>query len=109
MSETKTPAVDPTKIYNRQAMIDGVAEKTGLPRGKALAAVEAVFELTSHALAEGREVRVLNFGTFVVADRKATKGRNPQTGEEIDIPETKVVRFRPGKVLRDAVGGGEEI
>jgi DNA-binding protein HU-beta len=110
MSDTiKAPEGDPARIYNRQTLVADVAEKTGLPRAKALAAVEAVFALTSHALATGKEVRVLGFGTFVVAERKASKGRNPQTGAEIDIPEAKIVRFRPGKVLRDTVDGGEEV
>jgi DNA-binding protein HU-beta len=91
------------KIYNRQLLIADVAEKTGLPRAKALAAVEAVFSSTSAALKEGKEVRVIGFGTFVVTERKAGKGRDPRTGAEIDIPESKSVRFRAGKVLRELI------
>jgi DNA-binding protein HU-beta len=100
---SSSEAAEPNKVFNRQMLVAAVAEKTGLPRAKALAAVEAVFESTSHALKEGKEVRVLGFGTFIVSERKASKGRDPRTGEEIDIPESKNVRFRTGKVLREMV------
>ena len=91
------------KIFNRQQLVAKVAEKTGLPHAKALAAVEAVFESAGTALKDGKELRVVGFGTFMVSERKAGKGRDPRTGAEIDIPEGKSVRFRPGKVLRDLV------
>jgi DNA-binding protein HU-beta len=91
------------KVFNRQALVAVVSEKTGLPRGKALSAVEAVFGALSASLKDGKEVRVLGFGAFVVSERKAGKGRDPRTGEEIDIPHSKSVRFRPGKALKDLV------
>ena len=65
--------------------------------------MEAVFDVVTAALKEGDEVRVVGFGTFVVTQRKAGKGRNPQTGQEIDIPASKAPKFRAGKQLKDAV------
>ena len=110
MDETTKPAAGPgaaaaraEKIFNRQQLVAKVADKTGMPHAKALAAVEAVFECAGAALKDGKEVRVVGFGTFMVSERKAGKGRDPRTGAEIDIPEGKSVRFRPGKVLREMV------
>jgi DNA-binding protein HU-beta len=93
----------PERLFNRQKLIGAVADKTGLPRAKALSAVEAVFELMSHSLKDGKEVRVLGFGAFAVSERKAGKGRDPRTGAEIDVPRSKSVRFRASKTLRELV------
>ena len=84
-----------------------VAERTGLPRAKAVAAVMAVIECTSGALKEGKELRLIGFGAFQVSEREAGKGRDPRTGAEIDIPQSKSVRFRAGKVLRELVADTE--
>ena len=91
------------RVFNRQKLVGAVTEKTGLPRAKALAAVEAVFETMSSSLKSGKEVRVLGFGAFSVSERKAGKGRDPRTGAEIDVPQSKSVRFRAGKGLRELV------
>ncbi len=91
------------KVFNRQKLLAAVTEKTGLPRGKAMAALDAVFDALSQSLKDGKEVRMLNFGSFVVSERKAGKGRDPRTGAEIDVPESKSVRFRPSKALREVV------
>ncbi|MBL9011520.1 MAG: HU family DNA-binding protein [Alphaproteobacteria bacterium] len=88
---------------NKNELIAAVADKTNLAKGDATAAVEAVFDVVTAALKEGDEVRVVGFGTFVVTQRKAGKGRNPQTGEEIDIPASKAPKFRAGKQLKEAV------
>ena len=88
---------------NKLDLIAAVAEETDLPRASATQAVDAVFSLIEQALRSKQEVRLTGFGSFVVADRKATKGRNPRTGEEIDIPASASVRFKPGKTLKDAV------
>ena len=92
-----------SKIFNRQALVAAVAEKTGLPHAKAMTAVAAVFESIGVSLKEGHDVRVLGFGAFVVSERKAGKGRDPRSGEEIDIAASKSVRFRAGKALREMV------
>jgi len=88
---------------NKNELIAAVADKTSISKGDATAAVEAVFEVVTNALREGDEVRVVGFGTFVVTQRKAGKGRNPQTGEEINIPASKAPKFRAGKQLKEAV------
>ncbi|KRK23857.1 transcriptional regulator [Lactobacillus delbrueckii subsp. delbrueckii DSM 20074 = JCM 1012] len=66
-------------------------------------AVDAVFEAIQEDLAKGEKVQLIGFGTFEVRDRAARKGRNPQTGAEIEIPASKVPAFKPGKALKDAV------
>ncbi len=88
---------------NKNELISAVADKTGHSKADTTAAVEAVFDVITAALKDGDEVRVVGFGTFVVSQRKAGKGRNPQTGEEIDIPASKAPKFRAGKQLKDAV------
>jgi DNA-binding protein HU-beta len=65
--------------------------------------VAAFFDTVEGALKEGDKVQLIGFGTFEVRDRQARKGRNPQTGEEIDIPATRVPAFKAGKALRDAI------
>lgn len=84
-------------------LIAAVAAHTELPRAAATQAVDAVFSAIEAALKAKQEVRLTGFGSFAVADRKAAKGRNPRTGEEIDIPASTSVRFKPGKGLKDAV------
>jgi len=109
MSETKVkkqkrgPGGKGDKYFKRGELAAAVAEKTGLPRIKATAAVEAVFETIGRRLEAGQEVRLVGFGAFVIAERKAGKGRDPRTGEEIDIPASTSIRFKAGKTLKDAV------
>ncbi|MFT9314919.1 MAG: HU family DNA-binding protein [Acetobacter orientalis] len=91
------------KPLNKQELVSAVADKVALPKAKAGEVVEAVFGAIEEALSRGQEVRLVGFGTFVTASRKAAKGRNPRTGEEIDIPASTSVRFKPGKALKDAV------
>ncbi len=92
-------------MANKADLIDGVASKSGLTKKDATAAVEALFEVVTETLAEGERVQVIGFGTFEVRERAARKGRNPQTGEEIQIAATKVPAFKAGKGLKDAVKG----
>jgi DNA-binding protein HU-beta len=84
-------------------LIAVVAEETELPRAKASEVVDAVFAAIEKALKEHQEVRLVGFGTFATAQRKASTGRNPRTGEQMAIPASTSVRFKPGKGLRDAV------
>lgn len=91
------------KPLNKQELVAAVADKVALPKAKAGEVVDAVFGAIEEALSRGQEVRLVGFGTFVTATRKAAKGRNPRTGEEIDIPASTSVRFKPGKALKDAV------
>ena len=92
-------------MANKADLIDGVASKSGLTKKDATAAVEALFEVVTETLASGERVQIIGFGSFEVRDRAARKGRNPQTGEEIEIPATKVPAFKAGKGLKDSVKG----
>ncbi|SIT66490.1 HU family DNA-binding protein [Edaphobacillus lindanitolerans] len=88
---------------NKTDLVNSVAEATGLSRKDATNAVESVFNSISDALAEGDKVQLIGFGNFEVRERAARKGRNPQSGEEIEIAASKVPAFKPGKALKDAV------
>ena len=88
---------------NKNDLIAAVASATGLSRTDAGNAVESVFNCISTELQKGGEVRVVNFGTFLVSQRKASEGRNPRTGEVIQIPATKQPKFKAGKALKDSL------
>ncbi len=88
---------------NKNDLISAVAETSGLTRSDASRAVESVFETISVALAKGDEVRLVNFGTFSVAKRKASTGRNPRTGEPMSIKASTQPKFKAGKALKDGV------
>ncbi|MBR0659854.1 HU family DNA-binding protein [Roseomonas oryzicola] len=88
---------------NKQDLITAVAEAADLPKAKAGDVVDAVFEAIQKSLKKKQEVRLVGFGTFSTSKRKAGKGRNPRTGEEIKIPASTTVRFKAGKGLKDAV------
>ena len=90
-------------MANKAQLIENVAEKTGLTKKDATTAVDAVFESIQDSLSNGEKVQIIGFGNFEVRDRAARKGRNPQTGEEIEIAASKVPAFKPGKALKDAV------
>ncbi len=82
-------------------LIESVAAKLDLPKGQAERAVNLVFEDIVKALRGGDKVNVSGFGTFAVSERKARTGRNPKTGESIDIPASKSAKFKAGKSLKD--------
>ena len=88
---------------NKNDLISAVAESSGLTKSDALKSVEAVFEAISGALKSGDEVRLVGFGTFSVAKRKASTGRNPRTGEPMTIKASTQPKFKAGKGLKDAV------
>lgn len=88
---------------NRQDLVTVVAEAGDLPKAKAGEVLDAVFEAITESLKKDEEVRLVGFGTFSTSKRKAGKGRNPRTGEEIEIPATTTVRFKPGKGLKDSL------
>ena len=88
---------------NKMDLIASVAEQADVTRAKATEVVDAVFGAIESALKGGEEVRLVGFGTFVTAKREATTGRNPRTGEEIQIAASTNVRFKAGKALKDAV------
>ncbi len=88
---------------NKNDLTTVVADKSGLSKSQAAEAVDAVFEAITSALKSGDEVRLVGFGTFAVSQRKASKGRNPATGAEIDIPASNQPKFKAGKGLKDAL------
>ena len=90
-------------MSNKEGLIENVASSTGLTKKDATAAVDAVFSTIQETLAKGEKVQLIGFGNFEVRERAARKGRNPQTGQEIQIAASKVPAFKPGKALKDAV------
>ena len=88
---------------NKNDLVAVVADQTGFSKGDAAKAVDGVFDAISNALKQGDEVRLVGFGTFHVARRAASDGRNPRTGEKIRIPASKQPKFKAGKGLKDAV------
>ncbi len=88
---------------NKNDLIAAVAESASLSKSDATKAVDGVFDSISASLKKGQEVRLVGFGTFTVARRAATEGRNPRTGEKIKIPASKRPKFSAGKGLKDAV------
>jgi DNA-binding protein HU-beta len=90
---------------NKNDLVAYVAEQAGLNRAQAAQAIDAVFDGLQSSLSKGDEVRLVGFGTFSVASRAASEGRNPRTGEAIKIAASKQVKFKSGKGLKDAVNG----
>lgn len=88
---------------NKQELINKLSDETGFTKADASRFLEAYTATVSKTLKKGNDVQLVGFGTFKVTKRKARKGRNPQTGEELKIPSRKVASFRPGKSLREAV------
>ncbi|SFG99781.1 DNA-binding protein HU-beta [Desulfotomaculum arcticum] len=88
---------------NKAELIASVAEKAELTKKDAEKAVGAFLASIEEALINGDKVQLVGFGTFEVRERAARKGRNPQTGEEIDIAAAKVPVFKAGKALREAI------
>ena len=88
---------------NKNDLVSAVASSTGMSKADSAKAVEGVFDAISGALSSGGDVRIVGFGTFSVANRKATTGRNPRTGEAINIPASRQPKFKAGKGLKDAV------
>jgi DNA-binding protein HU-beta len=90
---------------NKTELVSAVAVKADLTKKEAERVINALFASIEEALSQGDKVQLVGFGTFEVRDREARKGRNPQTGEEIEIPASKVPAFKAGKALKDAVNG----
>lgn len=88
---------------NKVELVAEIAKNTGLTKVDSERATEALLNTVAAALKKGDEVRLVGFGTFSVASREATTGRNPRTGEEIKIAASKQPKFKAGKVLKDAL------
>jgi DNA-binding protein HU-beta len=88
---------------NKNDLVAAVADASELTKADAAKAVDAVFDTITGSLQGGNDVRLVGFGTFSVVNRKATTGRNPRTGETIQIAASKQPKFKAGKGLKDAV------
>lgn len=88
---------------NKNDLIDAVASQTDLSKTDSTKAVDSIFDSVTSAMQGGGEVRLVGFGTFSVSHRKATTGRNPRTGEAIQISARNAPKFKAGKALKQAV------
>ena len=88
---------------NKTDLVSAVAEKSDLTKANAGRAVDAVLDAITEGLKSGNTITLLGFGTFSVKERAARTGRNPKTGEELQIKASKVPSFKPGKGLKDSV------
>lgn len=88
---------------NKTELTAAVAEKTGLSKNAAAAALQAVTDVITEELKAGGKVQIVGFGTFEVTERAEREGRNPQTGESMTISASKAPKFKAGKALKDAV------
>ena len=88
---------------NKNDLVNKVSDSTGLSKTDASKAVESVFDSITSELKGGGDARLVGFGTFLVTRRKATTGRNPQTGAAINIPAANVPKFRAGKALKETL------
>lgn len=88
---------------NKAGLVEEVADQTGITKRQARNVLDAMTEVITNALSNGEKITLVDFGTFHVRQRKARKGRNPQTGEKLEISAKKVPKFRAGKNLREAV------
>ena len=86
----------------KQDLVDKVAEM-GMTKKQATIAVNAVFDTIKDSLVAGDKVSLVGFGNFSVKERAAREGRNPRTGEPLEIPAKKMPVFKPGKALKDSV------
>lgn len=90
---------------NKTQFIDEMKNKSGLSKADAEKAYKAFVETVTEALKDGDKVQLIGFGTFEIGERAAREGRNPQTGETIQIAASKNPRFKAGKAFKDAVNG----
>ena len=88
---------------NKQELVAAIAAGSGLTKVDSEKALSATIEAITGALAKGESIQLIGFGTFSISDRAARTGRNPQTGKEIQIAAKKVVKFKTGKALDEAV------
>ncbi len=79
---------------------------TGFSKKESSAIVETIFDLLKSTLQEGEMVKVAGFGNFVVKEKASRRGRNPQTGDEIEITGRKILTFKPSRILREAINEG---
>ncbi|MBI2300099.1 MAG: HU family DNA-binding protein [Armatimonadetes bacterium] len=89
---------------SKKDLVSAVAKRCGLSQAETAGVVDALLEEVTKALAAGKRVRLIGFGTFEIRERAGRRGVNPQTGKAMTIPASKSPAFKPGKELKDAVG-----
>lgn len=90
-------------IMNKTELVNAIAEQANITKADAGRFLDAFTKTVESTLASSDSITLVGFGTFAIKDRPARKGRNPQTGEEIEIAAAKIPSFKPGKTLKDAV------
>jgi DNA-binding protein HU-beta len=90
---------------NKSELISAIADKSGMKKVDCENVLNSIINTVTYTLKGGGDIRLVGFGTFSVANRKASKGRNPSTGEEISIPASKVPKFKAGQTLKSVVNG----
>lgn len=88
---------------NKEDLVQAVASKTNMPKNASLEAIDAVFAAIEESLVSHEDVSIAGFGKFAAKYQKAREGRNPKTGEDINIPARFAVKFSPSSVLKNAV------
>jgi DNA-binding protein HU-beta len=88
---------------NKTEFVDAVAERADVQKSDAAKIVDSLVEVIGEQLKKGDQITLVGFGTFLVSKREARKGRNPRTGEEIQIAASNVPRFKPGKALKESI------
>jgi len=88
---------------NKTELVAAIAEKAGLTKKDAEAALKAFTDVVTEELKKGEKIQLVGFGTFEVSERAAREGRNPQTGKAMKIEASKAPKFKAGKALKDAV------
>ena len=88
---------------NKTEFVDAVAEKADVQKSDAAKIVDSMVDVIGDTLKQGDQITLIGFGTFLVSKREARKGRNPRTGEEIQIAASNVPRFKPGKALNKSI------
>ena len=84
-------------------IVDQVYVKTGLSKKESADIVEKVFELVKETVAKGEKIKIAGFGNFVVKEKSTRRGRNPQTGQEIEISSRRILTFKPSQILKSAI------
>ncbi len=96
------------KTITRADLADALYQKLGLSRSESADIVDSVFEEMSDGLIDGENVKISGFGSFVLRDKKERIGRNPKTGEQVQVPAKKVPYFKPSKALKVLVNSGHQ-
>ena len=91
------------KTITRADLTEALYEKVGLSRNESADLVESILNHVSDALVDGEQVKIASFGTFLVRDKAKRIGRNPKTGDQVDVPEKRIPYFKPGKELKDLI------